>query len=156
MNNPPPIFPRRPQPLASGTEPGLSPPLSLDTKVPCRSLSFKAPKKDMASSEPPSLKHVPDGSLAASEVAMEPPVAQPCLSHTQAPMAQQFTNPIYLLMDDNMQATASMERAPRGNRAPEISDTDSIMFLKKEQTKASQAKGRGGSQLTTVATLPFS
>ncbi|XP_037277470.2 rhoGAP_ARAP and RA_ARAPs domain-containing protein RhoGAP15B isoform X1 [Rhipicephalus microplus] len=141
MNNPPPIFPRRPQPLASGTEPGLSPPLSLDTKVPCRSLSFKAPKKDMASSEPPSLKHVPDGSLAASEVAMEPPVAQPCLSHTQAPMAQQFTNPIYLLMDDNMQATASMERAPRGNRAPEISDTDSIMFLKKNRPKLHRQKG---------------
>ncbi|KAL1427160.1 hypothetical protein MTO96_017668 [Rhipicephalus appendiculatus] len=141
MNNPPPILPRRPQPLASGTEQGLSPPLSLDTKVPCRSLSFKAPKKDMASSEPSSLRYVPDSSLAASEVLLEPPAAQPCLSHTQKPMAQQFTNPIYLLMDDKMEAAASIEQAPRANRVPDISDTDSIMFLKRNRPKLQRQKG---------------
>ncbi|XP_050039310.1 arf-GAP with Rho-GAP domain, ANK repeat and PH domain-containing protein 1 isoform X1 [Dermacentor andersoni] len=141
MNNPPPILPRRPQPLPpSSTDQGISPPISLDTKVPCRSLSFKAPKKDMESSEPSSLRYAPDSSLSASEVVLEPSSAQPCSSHIQKPMAQHFTNPIYLLMDDKMEAPARVEQAPRANRVPDVSDTDSIMFLKKNRPKLQRQK----------------
>lgn len=94
----------------------------------------------MASSEPSSLRYVPDSSMATSEVVPEPASSQSCLSHTQKPMAQQFTNPIYLLMDDQVEAATCRDQAPRANRAPEISDTDSIMFLKRNRPKLQRQK----------------
>ncbi|XP_077517714.1 rhoGAP_ARAP and RA_ARAPs domain-containing protein RhoGAP15B isoform X1 [Amblyomma americanum] len=141
MNNPPPVLPRRPQPQApSGTDQFQSPPVSLDTRVPCRSLSFKARKPNMAASETSSLRYVQEGASATSEISAEPPSAQPCSSHSLQPMAQHFTNPIYLLMDDNSDATANVQQMSRPNRAPEVSDTDSIMFLKRNKPKLQRQK----------------
>ncbi|EEC17082.1 hypothetical protein IscW_ISCW022193 [Ixodes scapularis] len=134
MTDTPPILPRRPKPpfLLEATG-RASPPISLDTKVPRFSLAFKAPKQP-----PPCDAGEPTPSAQQSTSVPVPQDAP------QPAPAQNFTNPIYLLMDDRLNATSgdpSPSPPPRTEqRKPNFSDTDSIMFLKRNRPKLQRQK----------------
>ncbi|XP_042145948.1 arf-GAP with Rho-GAP domain, ANK repeat and PH domain-containing protein 3 [Ixodes scapularis] len=134
MTDTPPILPRRPKPPFPLEATGrASPPISLDTKVPRFSLAFKAPKQP-----PPCDAGEPTPSAQQSTSVPVPQDAP------QPAPAQNFTNPIYLLMDDRLNATSSdpsPSPPPRTEqRKPNFSDTDSIMFLKRNRPKLQRQK----------------
>lgn len=130
MTDTPPILPRRPKTpcVTDKSELATSPPISLETKVPLCSLSFKAPRASPVEPACPREASLPMDTCGVASL------SSAFISEEVPP---NFTNPIYLLMDDRLSPPCPPSKMERGSN---FSDTDSIMFLKRNRPKLQRQK----------------